>query len=235
MNSESGDDVFAPSIFLSTCNLRCPYCMNAPLISGNIESTFNIENIKDMVINSESELVNISGGEPTCTPIELLKNLINEIRSWNVKVGMSTNGTKSEVIREILPLLNFCYMDIKSSSRHDYLKIMPNDFFPEHLSQDPINSILISKSILRDEKNKRSDFDYEIRTTLYPPFIDKKAIFEIGNIMRKDEKWVLQQFRNNIDMLDMNSKHILPYDAKMVDVLVRIAKKYSNNVLLRYV
>jgi len=224
--SETGIDTFAPSIFLEGCNLRCPYCMNSILVKHQSPNTVNIDRVRAYVSESKSEWVMISGGEPTCTELESLINLIEEIKSWGCKVGMSTNGVNVEVIREILPRLNYVALDIKGLSG-----------VYDEISKDKKASMnnLISRSLLSETKLKRNDFDYEIRTTLFPPFVNKKTIHYIGGIIRADDTWVFQQFRHSKNMLDANCSKIKPYSEKEVEVLLKIAKEYTEKVFLRHV
>jgi len=227
--SEVGEDIFALSIFLGNCNLRCPYCMNAKLINPNSHNlkSIDIETVKKSVKENKSEWVIISGGEPTCTPVLLLTNLITEIKSWGCKVGLSTNGTNSGVLKQIIVYLNYVALDIKSPNNRDYDSISNGD--------SKKFDVLISKSLLAENKSKRKDLDYEIRSTLFPPFINKSNIREIGSIMRKSDRWILQQFRHSKNMLDKKSLNVKPYTEKEIEEIVRVAMEFSDNVLLKEV
>lgn len=224
--SEAGIDVFAPTIFLAGCNLKCPYCMNAKLVKMEGLNKVDIEVVKKYVSEEKCEWLNISGGEPTITDITLLINLLEEIKSWGCKIGISTNGSKPETLRQMISYLNYVALDIKCIRACDCIKIADINY---------IINTLRSQSIIMDIKNIRDDFDYEIRTTLFPPFIDKESLSEIGVVIRKKDKWVLQQFRHSQNALDDSSKNIQPYTDEEVKELIAIAKKYCNNVRLRYV
>jgi len=227
--SEVGVDTFAPSIFLGGCNLRCPYCMNSKLINPDRESleTIDIEEIKKYVLEDNSEWLMISGGEPTYGSYSSFLNLLEEIKSWNCKIGLSTNGTTSEYLKGIISYLNYVAMDIKSAYPEDYEKI--------GASGKKFNAMLVCRSLLTEEKLKRDDFDYEIRTTLYPPFINEKAIKEIGSIMLKDDTWILQQFRHTKNMLDSKCVDIKPYSENKISKMLKIAKRFTEKAALRYV
>jgi hypothetical protein len=82
---------------------------------------------------------------------------------------------------------------------------------------------------------RRKDFDYEIRTTLYPPFIDEKALRNIGGIIKEGEKWVLQQFRHTKNMLCLDAREVKPYAEKQLKHMLKIAKEFTSNTELRYV
>lgn len=224
--SEAGVDVFAPAIFLNGCNFKCPYCMNSKLAMGQSKKSLDIETIKQYVLDEESKWFMISGGEPTCVNVEELTNLLEEIRSWGCKIGMSTNGSKPEVLGQILPLLNYVAMDFKAV-REDDLK--------ELGSVDGVMSVLKSKCLIVENKDERDDFGFEIRTTLYPKYIDVQAIHEIGALLRKKDTWVLQQFRHAKNMLELDAYQTAPYTEHEVEELMKIAKEYSDNVTLRHV
>lgn len=226
--SEIGDDVFVPSIFLGSCNFKCPYCMNSKLVKGNIGSKIDIEDVKKFVEEAGSKWVMISGGEPTCTPIIKLITLFREIKSWGCKIGMSTNGSNYDVLSEILPQLNYVALDIKSPTEEGYNEITN--------AKGEYSNVILSRNILLTNKWNRKDFDYEIRTTLYPVLIDEYSLMKIGErIVNRNDKWVLQQFRHAQNMLDPSCKNIKPYSDDIVERLIKAAEQYCDNVSLRFV
>ena len=225
-NSEIEDFLFAPTIFLEGCNFRCPYCMNANIVLNQLsEDKFN--ELNDYLNTEKPTWVVISGGEPTLhLENGSLLTLIMYLKQMNCKIALCTNGSRKDAIQFLLGLkiLNYIALDIKTS--HSNFNLGDNY---------KIHNVLATKSLLPVEKANNKDFEYEIRTTLYPPFIDLDAINEIGGVIRKDEKWVLQQFRKNKVMLSEEAKNIEPYLISSVNRLVEEAKKYSDHVVLRYV
>jgi pyruvate formate lyase activating enzyme len=225
--SEMGDDIFASSIFLGGCNLKCPYCMNSKLARNSTDLIpIDIDIIKKNVNDNSTKWIIITGGEPTCTELNQLICLFKEIKSWGCKIGVSTNGTNSEALREIIGYLDYVAIDIKSAFDKDYSDIGSNN---------GIIDVIISKSLLTSKKANESSFGYEIRTTLYPVFINRNSIEKIGEIIRKDERWVLQRFRWAKNMLNQKSYEVQPYSEDEIKVLVDVAKKYSDNVVVKYV
>jgi len=231
--TEAGKNLFAPSIFLGGCNLRCPYCMNSALVTDRFLDIIPIEEIRDRVKAESADFVMISGGEPTCTDTSLLMNLFEEIRSWGCGIGMSTNGVNREALRPLLAHVNYIALDIKTSRADKYSEIGGD-----------ITDVILSKSFLTEEKQKREgedldceEFDFEVRTTLYPLFVDLADIHAIGQIIKKDETWVLQQFRQTKNMLGLKEGEVLPYPSpsEQLRELIDTAKTYSDNVVLRFV
>ena len=83
----------------------------------------------------------------------------------------------------------------------------------------------------------KEDFDFEVRTTLYPPFIDKDGIMSLAELFGEGQKWVLQQFRQAKNMLNENAYEVTPYTDEEAQGFVRLAKEHSktDNITLRYV
>jgi pyruvate formate lyase activating enzyme len=222
--TEASDKVFVPSIFVGGCNLKCPYCMNMRLANNSVEEDVPFEEIQWYIQRENPQMVIISGGEPTCVPLTMLKNLIEEIRSLDCLVGLCTNGIESDIMKEIIGDLAYVALDIKSPSPYDYYAMGTN----------LMHGVLITKSLLVEERMNRPNFGYEIRTTLFPPFIDKKSLRELGGIIKKDEKWVLQQYRVASKMFKPN-EDVTPYTQEELEELLDIAKEFSNHVSLRFV
>lgn len=234
--SEAGFNLFAASIFLFGCNLRCPYCMNGRIVVVKPEDwekpvkTIDLEVIKKHVLETRTEWVMISGGEPTFTPLDKLNNLIDEIRSWGCKIGISTNGTRPEIIEQILPKLNYVALDIKAYGTAAYAAL---DIKFRGTSW---SRTMNTKYQLSMEKKNRNDFNYEVRTTLYPTYIKENDIDRIGGIMNKSEIWVLQQFRHAKNMLsDIEAREVTPYSEEIVNQLAKKAEQYVDKVIIRYV
>ena len=224
--SDAGPDVLAYSIFLGGCNLRCPYCMNSKLVTSveqMIPIDFNI--IKESIIKNNIQWVIISGGEILLNTIDRLSDLITEIKNLGCKVGISTNGVLYSRLMVIIDKINYVALDIKGN-RNVYSKISNDKFSYEN--------VLISKRFLSDEKNKRSDFDYEIRFTMYPVFM-KESFGDILSLINSDEKLVLQPYRHSSNMLDKNCNNVEPFTDEEINCYLSIAKKITSKSMVRTV
>ena len=225
--SEATEHVFAPSIFLGNCNLRCPCCMNSKLVLQKGLTAVPISEVKDRIRAMAAEWIIISGGEPTCTPLDQMKALITELKGMGLKIGMSTNGIDRDYLDEIINDLNYIAMDVKSNRDDDYFRLSG--------SRSLIGMVVRSKILITQNKIDRDDFDYEIRTTLYPPFIHEETLDDIGGLLRPDDKWVLQQFRRTADMLSKPAEDVQPYCRKALIHLLEVAQKYTKNACIKYV
>lgn len=237
-NSELSIDHFAPTIFLDKCNLKCPYCMNAKLVTLEVEKECRLSSLDAFIDENKSGWVVISGGEITCTPIYELKELIAHIRNKKCKIAITTNGVNPLLLYELLPIVNYVAMDIKcwNDKKIDYYGYC--------------NLVKCSYIELVRRKSSEIDFDFEIRTTLYPPFVDESVLHGIGKMVQcngqisevqedkaVDVTWYLQQFRrdNCQDMLDPLSKANDPYSVDRLNGMLKIAQVYVKDAFIRYV
>ena len=230
--SDAGQNDFsAMTLFLPRCNLRCPYCMNGRLLTID-----DFQQERDLLEKFERRLkhlkvshVIISGGEPTIYPIEILENLIKYIRGLGVKnVGMSTNGVRSDILERILPKLDFVALDLKGDLA-TYEKLGGHELF---------QNVLYSILLLRYYKSKNENFNYEIRTTVYPEFINMDvirtlSIYVCGDNTSSSSKWVLTQFRPVKNM--PCKKRVKPYTDEYLEELANEARKKVKDVEVRYV
>ena len=137
---------------------------------------------------------------------------------------MSTNGTNVDCLREVLKLLDYVALDLKDASE---LRGVTN-------ANQFVNRVR-SQALLAEEKMHRENFDYELRTTLYPPFIDGKVLKELGQIVREGDKWILQQFRVANNMLSPEAYKVKPYDERMLQEMLKIAQGFTSKAELKYV
>lgn len=235
-SSEAGPDNFAPSVFLGGCNYRCAYCMNAKLVLDHMSlKEVDIQDIEEFVTENKCEWINISGGEPTLQNTLKLTNMILEFKRWGCKIAMSTNGSFPDKLVMLLPFINYITMDLKTSITK-YWDVEPS--FPKGGLLSPISNVLTSLHLLRTKKRglfEGETFDYEVRTTLYRPLVGEKEMEEMSFILRSDEKWVLQPFRQARNMIDPKAKDVEPYSDEELDKLFKIATEKCNNVKLRNV
>jgi pyruvate formate lyase activating enzyme len=226
-SSVIGDDIFSPTIFLKGCNLNCPYCINYKLVNGDVES-YPLEKAISYIKENECKFVNISGGEPLLSDLIDLEELISKFNDLGCKVGLSTNGAYPFKLESLINKINYVALDVKSEDPSVYDRICNNDKFP-------FLNILTSLYVLKTNKKARQDFDFEVRTTVYPEFIDCNSIINIASLIGKGEKYFLQVYRNNEKTLG-NCNDVKPYSKSEIDELLDIAKKScKGDVYLRYV
>lgn len=170
-------------IFTQGCNFKCPYCHNPELIKKKQETVKgNTEHILEFLKRRVDKLdaVVITGGEPTLQ--KGLPEFIKQIKDLGFLVKLDTNGTNPEILQNLLneKLLDYVAMDIKA----------PIEKYSEVVKAD-VKAENILKSI---EILKKSDLDYEFRTTVVKSQLLPKDFEEIGKLIKGCKKYYLQRF-----------------------------------------
>jgi len=214
------------TLYLPSCNFRCPYCYNCDLI-------LHPENFPDI---SQREINNyllerkdfidgicMSGGEPTLYPD--LPLYFKEIKGEGFLIKLDTNGTNPKLLEELLSfgLIDYIAMDIKSSLDFDnYSKAagIKDKILLERV-KDSIKLIMNSK------------IDYEFRTTIVPLLHTEETIMEIAKYISGAKKYVLQNFSPLEKTLEPSFQKIKPCSDEKMQELSEKAKKYVPNCYWR--
>lgn len=168
----------ASVIFLPGCNLTCPYCHNPSLVKPNLEELLPISEILHEIEERKNLIsgVVITGGEPTL--YSDLKQYIELIQSFGLKVKLDTNGTNPERLKSLTP--NYIAMDLKTS-----------------LNKYPA---LGFKNILDIKESlhwiKKSGIDYEVRTTAAPIIFTKEDLIDMLPLLKGVKRYYITNFRN---------------------------------------
>lgn len=179
----------ACTVFLTGCNLRCPYCHNPELVlPQNNGKTVSENELFEFLFSRKGKLdgVCITGGEPTLYPN--LTNLIRRIREMGFLVKLDSNGTVPEMLEHLLreKLLDYVAMDIKNAPSR----------YAETCGADVIEHIKKSAALL-----KTGNIDYEFRTTVCHPLHSPKCMEEIGQWLRNAKRYYIQPFVDSGNLL----------------------------------
>lgn len=168
-------------VFTPYCNMNCSYCHNAEILHGDMPLVDQEEVMAYLEKRAGllSALV-ISGGEPT-----LQQNLIpfiEQARSFGYRIKLDTNGSKPQVLKELLfrGLLDYVAMDIKAPiEKYDEITRVKTD----------MDAIRTSITLLRN-----SGIPHEFRTT-FAPELTKEDVLKAAALARGTERYYLQQYR----------------------------------------
>ena len=180
----------ACTVFLGGCNFRCPFCHNGGLVladdADGIMSTSEFLAFLDSR-RGRLQAVCISGGEPTLHSD--LPELISEIKSRGFEVKLDTNGTNPEMLSSLIAdgLIDYVAMDIKNSPEKYALTTGVNSNF---------NAVCESAALLMQGR-----VDFEFRTTLVKELHSAEDIESIGKWLSGGEKYFLQTYRDEGDLL----------------------------------
>jgi len=212
----------ATSIFTQGCNFKCPYCHNPDLIpaeSGE-EEYMDLDYFWDFLEDRKDFLdgVAITGGEPTLQ--NDLIEFIEKIKMKNFKVKLDTNGSRPDIIKNIInnELIDYIAMDIKSSINKyiDYC----DDNNIEHKIIEAIKII------------KNSEINYEFRTTVVPGLHNENDIEEITKIVAGSKNFTIQNFRGE-RTYDKDFENKLPFTEKELETFKDILEDKVNNIKIK--
>lgn len=204
----------ACTIFTSGCNMRCPFCHNTPLVTGEAQEEFSEEEILSYLRKRQGILdgVAITGGEPLLH--KDIADFIRKIKDAGYQVKLDTNGSRSGVLKALLDegLVDFVAMDIKNT---------PVKYALTSGSDVPYDEIAASIELI-----KQSGIPHEFRTTVVKEHHTEEDIISIAEMLGKSERYYLQQFKDSGDILCEGCS------AHPEEDLIKMAERASEHVLL---
>lgn len=182
-------------ILVSGCDYRCLWCNNPDLIETKLEHEIDLRQVKKQIEFEKENIegVLITGGEPTFQKQALLE-LTSKIKEQKLKVAISTNGSKSNVIEKLLKeeLVDTIIIDFKAPLNNLYDKVTNSSTFFKS-----------AKSIIEDYKDtlqilKNYDDKIEIifSTTIIPSLMFKKEdlLLIAKEIQEINAEWKLKRY-----------------------------------------
>jgi len=174
----------AATVFTGGCNLRCPFCHNALLVTRLAESPrLDTEDILSFLRSRKGLLdgMVLSGGEPLLQSDA--PDFLKAVRDLGLSVKLDTNGCYPEVLSKILEqrLVDYVAMDIKNSREKYPVTVGIPDF--------DVSPVEESLRIL-----KGGGVDYELRTTVVREFHTEEDIAAIGRWCQGTPHYYLQNF-----------------------------------------
>lgn len=212
----------ACTVFMSGCNLKCPFCHNRDLvfIPENYEF-IEPEAILSFLEKRKSLLdaVCISGGEAL-----LQKNLISlvrRIRELGYLIKLDTNGCYPERLQEIVEsgLIDYVAMDVKNTPEKYAATVGMNK---ESFDIEPIRRSM--------EYLKSGVIPFEFRTTVVREFHSPEDLEEIAGWIGNCEHYYLQKFEDSGNMIQ--SGFTAYEDEEMKEMLQRV-RRYVPTAELR--
>lgn len=180
----------ACTVFLPNCNFRCPFCHNASLVlSPDTQPSISEEEFLSFLKKRKGVLegVCITGGEPTLQPD--LYDFILKIKELGYLVKLDTNGYRPDVLQKLLPILDYVAMDIKNSPENYAETVGLKNF--------DMDKIKRSVSLIRE-----SGVPHEFRMTVSPDMQNEKDFESVGEWLKGEEKFFLQQYKDSGDVID---------------------------------
>ena len=78
-----------------------------------------------------------------------------------------------------------------------------------------------------------SGVPYEFRTTVVPELIEPEDIPLMGEMIKGADKWFLQQFKSDMELVNKDFQNFKPYDKEVLEKMGETAKKYAHHSAVR--
>ncbi len=208
------------TVFLGGCSFRCPYCHNSQLVlEPETIPTMAADWFLSYLDGRKGWLESIcfTGGEPLLH--EDLEDLIRVVRERGLKVKLDTNGSFPDRLEALLALglVDWVAMDIKA---------------PLERYRDVTRSTIDVEKIVRSVDLLRSSgIKHHFRTTVVPGLVGKDDVVKIGEWLRGEDRYLIQQFvpQTTIDPAYLEVK---PFRRTELEEIVAAAKPYFGEVAI---
>lgn len=210
----------ACTVFTAGCNMRCPFCHNAPLVTDidpleriGTDEIFRFLKKRVGLLDG----VAITGGEPL---LQLdIEDFIREIRALGFAVKLDTNGTFPDRLKALVDshLVDYVAMDIKNDPEH-----YPHTVGAECFDLAPIEE---SKNLLLS-----GVVDYEFRTTVVAQFHSVGRIRAAAEWIAGAKRYFLQSFTDSGNLI---SEGLTAAPKDVMEEMCRAAREFVPDTELR--
>lgn len=196
-------------VFVTGCNMRCPFCYTSDLVLKNYKNLkiYPEEEILEKLKESRKfvEAVDITGGEPTLQ--EGLEGFIRKCREIGLLVKLDTNGSNPGILEDFLKkgIIDYVAMDIKTEMEpRKYQKALGVS------DENILTNVRKSMEILMG-----SGIDYEFRTTVVPSLVELEDLAKIAKEIEGAKAYYMQQFMP-ISTIDPGFLKVVPYPVERI-------------------
>ena len=210
----------AATVFTGGCNLRCPFCHNATLVTDTAQTPILATDEVLAYLKKRQGILDgvcVTGGEPTLQVA--LPDFLRQLKQMGYAVKLDTNGTSPDVIRALIAdnLVDYVAMDIKNCRERYGITAgkIPFDTAPIEESV----KLLMSGSL-----------PYEFRTTTVRGIHTQADFKAIGQWIAGAERYYLQGFVDSGSLIGGGFEAFTPDEMKQFLVTVR---EYVPNAQLR--
>lgn len=210
----------ACTLFTAGCNFRCPFCHNAPLVTGKPEESLPEEKILDFLKKRQGMLegVAITGGEPLLH--EDIPAFLEKVRALGYRIKLDTNGSRPALLKEIVlaGLVDRVAMDIKNDPACYGRAVGLAD-----LDMDAIGR---SKDFLMT-----CGVEYEFRTTVVKGIHTEADILAMAQWIAGAKEYYLQQYKDSGDLIAPAG--LSPFTEEEMKNFAKAASRYVPSVSVR--
>ena len=211
--------LIACTVFLPSCNLRCPFCHNASLVlPERKKDVITQEDLLGFLTSRKGKLdgVCITGGEPTL--YQELPEFLSKVKALGFQIKLDTNGTNPQMLRHIIEhdLCDYVATDIKNC---------PEKYALTCGGKDVLEQVKESAKFLMDGTK-----EYEFRTTAMHPYHEQEDFAAIGRWLKGAKRYFIQNFVDSGDLLSSGMEPLTEDEMKACQMAVQ---QYIPNTQLR--
>ena len=181
----------AATVFTYGCNLRCPFCHNALLVTEDSDGGISPEEVLSFLQKRKGMLegVCVTGGEPLLQSD--IEDFLRAIKDMGFSVKLDTNGTFPKKLKDLVRkgLGDFVAMDIKNSLEKYALTSGKTCMDLSAISESI--SFLLSNEV-----------EAEFRTTVVKNYHTQEDLLKITDLISGCDRYFLQQFVNSGNLID---------------------------------
>ncbi len=210
----------AAIVFTAGCDLRCPFCHNAPLVSRiRPEERIDEEEIFAYLGKRRGILdgVCVSGGEPLLQ--KDIFDFIARIKEMGYAVKLDTNGSSPERLLRVIEegLVDYVAMDIKNAP-----ELYPGTTGIAGLDISPFCA---SKDLILAGR-----VDYEFRTTVTNELHTPQSIARAAEWISGAKRYFIQSFKDSGDLVGSGNT---PCSNSTLEQMRLLASAYVQNTEIR--
>lgn len=181
----------ACTVFSAGCNMRCPFCHNAALVTDiDPDERIDMDELFAFLKKRAGLLdgVAISGGEPLMHPD--IADFIRNVRALGYAVKLDTNGTFPDRLASLCEagLVDYVAMDIKNAPLA-YARTVGVESF-DLAGVEESRNYLLSGAV-----------DYEFRTTVVAQFHTVESIRSAAEWITGAKRYFLQAFTDSGNLI----------------------------------
>lgn len=210
----------AATVFTGGCNMRCPFCHNALLVTEfDGSSEFSEEEVLSYLKKRAGILdgICITGGEPLLQ--KDIGEFMKKVKALGIAIKLDTNGSFPEKLRSLVEagLVDYVAMDIKNS-KGKYAETVGIANFDIAPIEESIRYLM------------SSGVDYEFRTTIVREFHTVEDIASIAEWVSGAKRYFLQNF---VDSGNTIGEGMTAHSRETLEEMRETAAKKLNLVQLR--
>ena len=191
----------AATVFTYGCNLRCPFCHNALLVTEESDGGISEEEVLSFLSKRKGMLegVCVTGGEPLLQPD--IEDFLRAIKDMGFAVKLDTNGTLPEKLKAVVRkgLVDFVAMDIKNC--RDKYALTSGKTCMNLSAIDESIRFLLSGAV-----------DAEFRTTVVKNLHTEEDLIKIASWISGCDRYFIQQFVDSGNLIDNSLSGYTDYE-----------------------